>query len=164
MNRNQRRITLTLGAAAGGLLAAALLPMAVAFADDFDFTPDPTTFDPTQAEGYPPLVNEVIGTEDWNIGPITGAGTVEDYLQGVDTQTTLGSFINNDFLTNVEHDFNNILLPADTQIDFANFGSGFENEWIDVPGTGTGAGVSDLLITPFGDLPLLGSIFADLGL
>jgi hypothetical protein len=51
MKSNQRRITLTLGAVAGGLLAAAFLPTAVAFADEFDFTPDTTTFDPTR---YPP--------------------------------------------------------------------------------------------------------------
>lgn len=64
MKSNQRRITLTLGAVAGGLLAAAFLPMAVAFADEYDFVPDTTTLDTTQVEGYPPLVNEVTGTDN----------------------------------------------------------------------------------------------------
>jgi hypothetical protein len=50
-NNQRRRVVLTLGATAGGLLAAAFLPTAVAFADEFDFTPDTTTFDPTR---YPP--------------------------------------------------------------------------------------------------------------
>jgi hypothetical protein len=50
-------------------------------------------------------------------------------------------------------------VEGGTQLDLANFGGGFENEWIDVPGSGTGYGISDLLITPFGDLPLLGSFF-----
>jgi hypothetical protein len=63
-NNQRRRVVLTLGAAAGGLLAAAFLPMAVAFADEYDFVPDTSTLDIAQVEGYPPLVNEVTGTEE----------------------------------------------------------------------------------------------------
>jgi hypothetical protein len=51
-------------------------------------------------------------------------------------------------------------LP-DLQIDLANVGAGFENEWIDIP-SGSNSGISDVVITPFGDLPLLGTAFADL--
>ena len=168
MNTNQRRITLILGAVAGGLLAAAFLPMAVASADDWDFTPDTTTFDPTQVVvGYPPLVDVVTGTELWNVyDQTTGVTEVPDFISGQDIQTTLGSFTNNDLLfgpVGLTYIINDIPVPAGTQVDLANFGLGFENEWIDIPGTGTGAGVSDLLITPFGDLPILGSVFADLG-
>jgi hypothetical protein len=71
MKTNQRRVTLTVGAVAGGLPAAGFLPMVVAFADQYDFTPDPATFGPTQGEGYPPLINEVTGAEDWNIHDAT---------------------------------------------------------------------------------------------
>jgi hypothetical protein len=39
----RRRITRTLGAAAGGLLGAAFLPVAVAFADDYEVVPDPSS-------------------------------------------------------------------------------------------------------------------------
>ncbi|MEB3031135.1 hypothetical protein [[Mycobacterium] nativiensis] len=39
--------------------------------------------------------------------------------------------------------------------DLANFGGGWENEWIDNPAVGA----SDLMITPFGDFPLFGSFF-----
>ena len=39
--RPRRRITRTLGAAAGGLLGVAFLPAAAAFADDWDIDPDP---------------------------------------------------------------------------------------------------------------------------
>jgi hypothetical protein len=47
---NRRRITLTLGAFAGGLLAAAFLPLAPANADTTDiWAPDTSTFDPTSA-------------------------------------------------------------------------------------------------------------------
>jgi hypothetical protein len=170
MNNNQRRATLTLGAVAGGLLAAAFLPMAVAFADEYDFTPDTTTFDPTQVEGYPPLDNVVTGTEDWNLYDLTTSTVYgPDYLHGVDTVTTIGSFTNDDFLqgtdfplTIVSNSGQEIALPGDAQIDLANFGGGWENEWIDVPSSGDPSGISDLLITPFGDFQLFGSFFSDL--
>src|SRR2546423_11490840 len=167
MTTKQRRTTLTLGAVVGGLLTAAFLPMAVAFADQYDFTPDPTTFVPTQVEGFPPFINEVTGAEQWNIFDLT-AHTVfhPNLLDGTDTQTTIGSFTNDDHLTNiglavVGHGGSTFDLPSGVQIDLANFGLGFENEWIDVP-SGSESGVSDLFITPFGDFALLGSAFSDL--
>jgi hypothetical protein len=164
MKTNQRRVSLTLGAVAGGLLAAAFLPMAVAFADQYDFTPDPTTFVPTQVEGYPPLINEVTGTEDWGINDLTTNSTAQfgaDDFTGTDTETTIGSFTNNDYLTGTALIAGSFIMQGGTQVDVANFGGGWENEWIDVPG-GTDPGISDLLITPFGDFQLLGSFFSDL--
>jgi hypothetical protein len=167
MKDNQRPIMFTLGAVAGGLLAAAFLPMAVAVADQYDFTPDTTSFDPTQVEGYPPLINEVTGTDVFNVYDLTSNGTkIQDALAGVDTQTTIGSFTNDDFLDNVggsdyANGSNQVFIPIDTQIDLANFGGGFENEWIDIPAGGTDPGMSDLLITPFGDFSLFGSFFSD---
>ena len=166
MRTDQRRATLTLGAVAGGLLAAALLPMAVAFADDFDFTPNITTFVPTQVEGYPPLIDEVTGTENWNFSDVTsGTVLVTDAFDGKDTETTIGSFTNNDYLTTSSFtvlgtttDFG---APSGTQIDVADFGLGFENEWMDIP-SGSDAGISDLLVTPFGDYALFGTGFAEL--
>jgi hypothetical protein len=102
-NNQRRRVVLTLGATAGGLLAAAFLPTAVAFADEYDFVPDTTTLDTTQVEGYPPLVNEVTGTDNYHL-----------------TSTALIAP-------------NNFLMEGATQVDLANFGDGRENEWIDVP-------------------------------
>jgi hypothetical protein len=139
------------------LLATAFLPMAVASADIFDLVPDPSTFDPTTALGYPPFYDELTGGESWNaFDQTTGTVVDTDILSGNDTQTTMGTFTNDDFLVNSSAD---TLVPAGSQLDFANFGSGFANEWLDIPGTGTGAGISDLLITPFGDFPLLGTFF-----
>jgi hypothetical protein len=166
MKNNQRRATLTLGAVAGGLLAAAFLPVAVAFADNYDFTPDITSFAPTQVEGYPPLINEVTGIEEWNESDVTsGTVTFKDAFEGKDTVTTIGSFTNNDFLTTLSFtvlgttsDFG---APSGTQIDIADFGQGFENEWMDIP-SGPDAGASDLFITPFGDFALFGTGFAEL--
>lgn len=170
MDTNQRRIALALAAAAGALLAAAILPTAVAFADEYDFTPDIATFEPTQVEGYPPLFDEVTGTESWGLNDLT-TNTVpvpdSGILGGTDTETTIGSFTNDDFLFQQAtvlflRPGLTFTLPTDTQIDLANFGGGFENEWISIPAGGTDPGVSDLLITPFGDFSLFGSAFSDL--
>jgi hypothetical protein len=163
MKTNQRRITVALSVAAGGLLSAAFLPMAVALADDLIFTPY-DDFDPTQVEGYPPLFDEVTGTQGVDVYDLTSAQYVgTNLLQGVDTETTFGSITNYDFLITTPETVLTTAIPNDTEFDLANFGGGFENEWIDIPGTGTGTGVSDLLITPFGDLPLVGTFFADFG-
>jgi hypothetical protein len=166
MKNNQRRATLTLGAAAGGLLAAAFLPLAVASADEYDFTPDIASFVPSQVEGYPPLINEVTGAEGWSISDLTSNTTaVLHAIDGIDTQTTIGSFTNDDWLTKgaleVTNGTSTFFLSGDTQIDLANFGLGFENEWIDIP-SGPDAGTSDLFITPFGDITLFGTAFSDL--
>jgi hypothetical protein len=166
MKNHQRRATLALGAVAGGLLAAAFLPMAAAFADEYAFTPDLTTFAPTQAEGYPPLIDEVTGAEKWGLSDVT-TNTVSfpDVFTGTDTETTIGSFTNDDYLPNlgliVVGPSGSFLLSSGTQIDLANFGLGFENEWMDIP-SGADAGTSDLFITPFGDFALFGTGFADM--
>jgi hypothetical protein len=164
MSKNRRSAVVS--AVTGGLLAAAFLPMAVAVADEYDFTPDLTTFLPSQVEGYPPLINEVTGTESWDISDVTTNTTKDlDIFEGRDTQTTIGSFTNDDYLTSsgltVLGATANFSAPADTQIDLANFGLGFENEWLDIP-SGPDSGISDLLITPFGDFALFGTGFADL--
>jgi hypothetical protein len=167
VGNNQRRITRVLGVAAGGLLAA-VLPMAVASADEFDFSPDTASFDPSQVEGYPPLINEVTGTEQWGLVDLTtNSVKFAEILSGTDTETTIGSFTNDDYLTSsifavLPTTGPEFQLPDGTQIDVANYGLGFENEWIDIPSGGTDPGVSDLLVTPFGDFALVGSAFADL--
>jgi hypothetical protein len=166
MRTVHRNLRLTFGTGAGVMMAAAFLPMAVAFADQYDFTPEITTFVPTQVEGFPPFINEVTGAEQWNIFDLT-TNTVfhPNLLDGTDTQTTIGSFTNDDHLTNIGlvaiGNSSTFELPSGVQIDLANFGLGFENEWIDVP-SGPESGVSDLFITPFGDFALLGSAFSDL--
>ncbi len=165
MNTNQRCAMLTISALTGGLLAAAFLPMAVAFADDYDFTPDTATFIPKQVEGYPPLIDEVTGAENWKIFDLTTNTTFVNGFAGTDTETTIGSFTNDDYLTSTSFTaFGTsvtFFAPAGTQIDLANFGLGFENEWIDIP-SGADAGTSDLFITPFGDFSLFGTAFSEL--
>jgi hypothetical protein len=166
MKNTQCRVTLTLGAVAGGLLAAAFLPVAVASADEYDLIPNIPPFEPSQVEGYPPLINEATGFERWNLFDLTTNSLSQtDVLGGTDTQTTIGSFTNNDYLITIGQLImgspNNFEVPAGTEIDLANFGFGFENEWMDIP-SGPGAGISDLLITPFGDVELYGTGFSEL--
>jgi hypothetical protein len=140
------RITYALGAAVGGLLVGACLPMAVAFADEDSFVPDPSTLFVTDVSGFPPWSPEVItGHEAWSLFDFTTHTVlVPDQLDGVDTETIFGSFINNDFSN------------GDITIDLADFGNGWENLWFYEPSS---APISDLLITPFGDFPLFGTIF-----
>ena len=128
--------------------------------------PNITTFVPSQVEGYPPLINEVTGAEHWVVlDTATNAQII--YSAGTDTHTTIGSFINDDFLANTGFGFLGspgslgFDFPTGTQVDLANFGLGFENEWMDIP-TGDNAGISDLLITPFGNFELFGTGFSDL--
>ena len=117
-----------------------------------------------RSEGYPPLINEWTGTQDWGINDLTANSTAQfgaDDFTGTDTETTIGSFTNNDYLTSSALIADSFIMHGVTQVDLANFGGGWENEWIDVP-SGSDAGTSDLLITPFGDFELLGTGFADL--
>jgi hypothetical protein len=145
---NTRRLALSLGAAAGGLLLGALLPTAVAFADEDGFVPDPSTLFPiTEVTGFPPYSpEEIVGNEQWSrFDFTTNQVLVPDQLGGPDTETIFGSFTNNDFSN------------GDVTVDLANFGGGWGNEWLDP--TGTVGAPSDLLITPFGDFPLFGTFF-----
>lgn len=164
-----RHRALTSAVFAVGAPAAAFLTMTAASADDYEFTPDPTTFVPTQVDGYPPLVNVVTGTEAFNwLDTTNSLNTAADFFKGVDTETTIGSFTNDDFLdTGLGDVFLNqsgvpvLDIPTDTQFDLANFGGGWANEWVSIP-SGIDAGTSDWLITPFGDVSLFGSLFADM--
>lgn len=164
-----RRRALTTAVLAVSLPAAAYLTMTAASADDYEFTPDTTTFVPTQLEGYPPLINVVTGTEDFNwVDTTNSLNTATDFFKGVDTETTMGSFTNDDFLdTGLGVTFvdssgaTKLDIPTDTQFDLAYFGGGWANEWVSIP-TGIDAGTSDWLITPFGDVSLFGPLFAAL--
>jgi hypothetical protein len=147
MGTSQRlRVAPTFATVAAGVLAASVLSMAVAAADEGIVAPDVGTFDPTQVTGNPPYAPEVVtGTEEWSELDLTTNTVVQaDLLSGVDTHTVFGSFTNDDFAANGSY-----------TADLTNFGAGFENEWIDSPGT-PGTGVADLLITPFGDFELFG--------
>jgi hypothetical protein len=149
-----RRTPLTIAAAAGGLLAAALLPVAVAFADDV-FTLDPQGPEVvTSISGMPPLFQETVGTAVFGAdqgNPITTFGT---FNAVVNTLTTSSGFENQE-IVDTGGQLGGLSVPTGSIFDFTNFGGGFENEYSDIDGTvGTMVApntITDTFITPFGD-------------
>jgi hypothetical protein len=163
MNSNRsRRIALTLGAAAGGLLAAAFLPMAVAAADEFAYEPDGSSFVqlPPSVVGepipisFPPFVVGETGTEDFNVVDATSGITHFDAMQGdVEVTQFLGvatetSFAESGWTFTVPG-----ALDPGTQIDLLQLPGGFGSELIfsDLAGP---LGLEDILYSPFGALTL----------
>jgi hypothetical protein len=174
---NNRRITLTLGTAAGGLLATAFFPVAVAFADPAtDATDDfigisPATdvfgFLPTGPEtvetvnGIPPLDQEVIGIQFFEI-PDVKPSDPNLFLGSFDADVsyiaTPFGFSNEEILvTRDVSGTNETGVPGTGSVfDIAKL-DGFTNEYSDiVTGAGTSATntVTDTLVTPFGDIDL----------
>ena len=157
---NTRHITLALGAAAGGLLAAAFLPMAIANADSgggavVDVTsdamrgptPDVFGFSPDSPEtvltvsGLPPLFQQVEGYQTFDYFTPTG-DDLGSFNADVSTLTTPG-FENTEYLVTGDASeaskavesvgFPTDGFPTDGSVyDIANFGDGFSNDYSDV--------------------------------
>jgi hypothetical protein len=157
---NTRRITLALGAAAGGLLAAAFLPMAIANADSgggavVDVTsdamrgpiPDVFGFSPDSPEtvltvsGLPPLFQQVEGYQTFDYFTPTG-DDLGSFNADVSTLTTPG-FENTEYLVTgdageASKALESAAFPTDgfptegSVYDIANFGDGFSNDYSDV--------------------------------
>ncbi|MGH3560977.1 MAG: hypothetical protein ACRDTN_04035, partial [Mycobacterium sp.] len=172
------RIALTLGAAAGGLLASAFLPMAVAFADDAD--------DASAASVFDPLVREFFGFEHDTSQPATvysvsGEPPIFQSIhqtQSFDTAATdgvaAGSFqVDNEVITSAFGPASSELLvtsseegtsapPVGSVYDVINIGAGFENFYSDIAPTTPGGAdtLSDTLVTPFGNIPITTDLHA----
>jgi hypothetical protein len=158
---NTRRITLALGAAAGGLLAAAYLPMAIANADSggavVDVTSDimrgpaPDVFgfeaipgspeDVLTVSGLPPLFQQVEGYQTFEYFTRTG-DDLGQVNTDVSTLTTPG-FENIEYLvtgdaSDATKAVESVGFPTDglpttgSVYDIANFGDGFSNDYSDV--------------------------------
>jgi hypothetical protein len=181
---NSSRITLTLGAAGGGLLAAAFLQTAVAFADTTGLvspvgpSPSPTevfNFEPTGSETVTsstddlPFYETSTGTQDFDVidTSITGDPTVGTFDATVTDTDILG-------VTNVEDVVTSDLIgttgdPTVGSIyDTTTFDSGgFENIFTEIPSATAGGAptLTDIFATPFGDYtlpPALDTILADI--
>jgi hypothetical protein len=170
-----RRITLTPGVIAGGLLAAAFFPMAVAFADDAS---DSSIFDPLLQEFFgfqrdasqPTTVYSVSGE------PPFYQSIHQTEFFGTDSTATLGagSFqVDNEVITDPFGPASAELLvtsseggtsapPVGSVYDVINIGGGFENFYSDLAPTTPGGAdtLSDTLVTPFGDIPLATNLHA----
>jgi hypothetical protein len=172
-----RRITLTLAAAAGAMFSSALLPAAVAFADPDApgadaFTIGGYTFDPEASgtEGFT-AVDQGTGTPTYfeTGDPSTGqsfdvfspasGSTAATELGTVDTTesvTNYGSLTNTGFTitsdTPVAGGSSADLPAVGSMYDVTNFGSGYENVYTDIPGaSGAAPTVTDELVTPYGN-------------
>lgn len=123
------------------------------------FLPDLSTFTPTVAAGFPPVEEVLQGAEKWDLSNSPG---IEVILNGTDTQSTIGSFVNDDFLESgglAGGAGAGAVLPyPGSEIDLMNFGGGFENEWLSLIDSDGGKTITDTFITPFGNYTIpLGS-------
>lgn len=165
MNRIPRRVTVVLGAATAGLFSAALLPIAVAFADDYANDPG-SGLDVTGTSGIPPLYAEDTGVQLYDVVDTTQStasqyDVVGQYFAGVsDLYGPSGNLFNQEQVV-VAYNSGDTLgsAPGDTPpvgsvFDTTNFGDGFENEYSDLAGQGTGGHdlITDTFVTPLGDI------------
>jgi len=155
---NTRHITLALGAAAGGLLAAAFLPMAIANADSGGAavvdvtsdamrgpTPDVFGFSPDSPEtvltisGLPPLFQQVEGYQTFDYFTPNG-DDLGPFNADVSTLTLPDGFTNTEYLVTgdaaeASKAVESAAFPTDgfptegSVYDIANFGDGFSNDF-----------------------------------
>ncbi len=182
---NTQRLTMTLGATAGGMLAAAFLPMAIAHADDdgstyFGFTlPDDDAF--TGTTGFPPLF-EYASADDVSLG-YDAADDHSGVLSTADFSTdggsgTIDADVDNLYVTALGASSQTITLNEGLTTDGAgaeggdtvagegsvfnatDFGLGFGNIYTDAVGAGDGGSneISDVLVTPFGNIDISGLV------
>jgi hypothetical protein len=159
-----RRINFVVGASASGLLAAAILPTALAAADDYVYLPDQSKFvpEPPSVTGFetspislPPLFDQETGYEVFRAIDITAAGTSgPDAMAGPVLITNLFGTTETQFDDAFTYS-NPVPVPGGldegSQITLWQLPFGFGNELIfssSVP-----LGLEDIVITPFGDLP-----------
>jgi hypothetical protein len=151
---NRRRIIRPLGVAAGGL-GAAFLPVAVAFADDYTFVPEPGTEQVTGIFGLltaPPAVGgSVQETQVFDFHDLitNGTGTVN-----ADANIFMDPFgdSNQELLITPGDTTGTDVPPVGSVFDTFTLGfdTGLQNVYSDIPG----AGVSDTLVSPFGDISI----------
>jgi hypothetical protein len=149
-----RRITLTIGAAAGGLFAAALLPAAVAFADD-QYTLYPQDVENViSVSGMAPLYQETIGTNTFAVGDSPLSNIFGTFEANVTTLTTSWGFENQEIVV-TGGQLGGVEVPTGSLFDFTSFGGGWGNEYSDIEGTVGNMVepnvINDVFITPFGD-------------
>jgi hypothetical protein len=166
---NRRLIAHAMGAAAGGLLGSAFLPMAVAFADDYAIAPDPSSIEevtgiygsekfaapelPRAAEG-----SQLFDVDDTTVGTSTSPDVVGTF--DADEATVAGSYGNEELLVTADVSGTvgtaaGDVPPAGSVIDTESFGPfGYELYSALASPTPGADVISDTLITPIGDFSL----------
>jgi hypothetical protein len=170
----RRRIAHSLGAAVGGLLGAAFLPMAVAFADSYEIIPDPSsTEEITGFFGAPATPPGVAGsiqgqqvfevfdtTTDKTVGTFDADESTKANLYGADNELLL---VTND-LSGTAGTATGDTPPVGSVIDIANYGGGYETIYSDLASP-TGDVITDSWTNPFaaGSVPATYDVAAGLG-
>jgi hypothetical protein len=156
-----RPLTHTLGAVGGGLLAAAFLPMAAAFADDYNYLPDPSYTPVAEyTDGFPPFDQDVLGYDrfDWvdETQSTTGNPDVVGTFNADTSQLSTALGFSNEELLVDDAGLSGTYPETGSVFDVANFGSGFENIYSDLVGAGTNGTnlITDVFDTPFGDFDI----------
>lgn len=144
-------------------MAAAFLPVAVAFADDtFDYVQDPNYTPVTEyTVGDPPAYQQVIGYDrfDWVDQTDTTSNSSPDVVGTFNADTNYVStpfgFSNAELLVD-QGGLSGTYPAVGSVFDTTNFGSGFENVYTDLVGAGTSGGnlITDVFDTPFGDFAI----------
>jgi hypothetical protein len=179
---NTRHITLTVGAAAGGMLAAAFLSTAAASAQpgDNDFVTDPFGLTPTgdadltASGGAPPIFETAYGTQtfDFNGSEIASFLTskVPDDIDLSDVtydNATLdvantsffgGGLTNQEIVLPRDFDFGpdhgDFTLHEGSVFDVSNYGLGFGDVYVDLVNPDGDNQIYDEVITPFGNFDI----------
>jgi hypothetical protein len=174
---NIRHITLTVGAAAGGMLAAAFLSTGAASADTpsdpFGLTPQDDA-NLSAAYGLPPLYEAAYGTQTFDFDSnniadfLTNSDLVpdgvdlsdvkaDDITLGVEnTKFFDGALQNQEIVLPSNFDLgDDFTLQQGSVFDVANFGGGFGDVYVDLVGQGDAPNqIYDELITPFGNFDI----------
>lgn len=159
---NSRRITVTLGAAGGGLLATALLTTAFATADELVYEPNESSFvqEPSYLTGFspspislPPLFDQETGTEWFQVVDATTHSTSIDAMYGDALVTNfLGGSETQFVITGTSSPLHVLDALPSGDITLWQLPLGFGDELVsssEVP-----LGLEDIVITPFGDFTL----------
>jgi hypothetical protein len=155
----RRRIALSLGAAAGGLLGAAFLPMAVAFADSYEIIPDPGSTEVItgffgEPATPPGVAGSIQGQQVFEVFDTTTDKTVGTFDAEESTQPSLYGAAHE--LVLVTKDLSGTVgtaagdtPPVGSVIDSANYGDGFRTVFsaLALP---SGDVLTKTLTTPFG--------------
>lgn len=162
MSNLQRRMVGLVGAATGGLLAAAFMSAGAAnAADSFAYVPDINTFSSTGGLNLAPILTLGPGALDYNIVDISNpALSSADSIAGVDTIFALGPLpfgLDIDFFNSIGGYFNSAgYLEPGAAIDYIGFPAlNLANELVMPDGT-LDFNMFDVIMTPLGffDIPL----------
>lgn len=151
---HNRRLVLAVAAAGGSVLTAALVQSAVAFADDYSITPNPTaTQTYTGIGGRPPADQAVTGLQLYHVDDLTTGDTGS--FDGVSLNDVDASGADNQGIVDVSP-ASGAAPPQGSFFDTANYGHGFENVYSDLVGTGSGGTntIADTVVTPFGNIEI----------